>query len=113
MFKRIAGARALSVEDIPTYMDEVDSVEDVYFDKVKSENKDKEIRIKGLYEYMNHLNPPEKESIHLPYRLLVELAEIAPKNNSADYIAKKLIEYQYVKEIDDNIVNKIIYFIAL
>tara|TARA_B100001750_G_scaffold188664_1_gene158383 strand:+ start:475 stop:2058 length:1584 start_codon:yes stop_codon:yes gene_type:complete len=107
MFKRIAGARALSVEDIPTYMDEVDSVEDVYFDKVKSENKDKEIRIKGLYEYMNHLNPPEKESIHLPYRLLVELAEIAPKNNSADYIAKKLIEYQYVKEIDDNIVNKI------
>ena len=29
MFKRIAGARTLSVEDIPTYMDEVDVVEDI------------------------------------------------------------------------------------
>ncbi len=107
MFKRISGARALSVEDIPTYMDEVDVVEDIYFNKVMSENKDKTIRMKGLYEYVNHLNPPEKEEIHLPYRLLVELAEIAPEDNSVEYISKKLVEYQYVKEIDDNILQRI------
>ena len=107
MFKRISGARSLSVEDIPTYMDEVDVVEDIYFNKTMSENKDKTIRMKGLYEYVNHLNPPEKESIHLPYRLLVELAEIAPEDNSIEYISKKLVEYQYVKEIDDNILHRI------
>ena len=107
MFKRIAGARALSVEDIPTYMDEVDVVEDIYFNKTMSENKDKTIRMKGLYEYVNHLNPPKNEAIHLPYRLLVELAEIAPEDNSIEYISKKLVEYQYVKEIDDNILHRI------
>jgi len=88
-------------------MDEVDVVEDIYFNKTMSENKDKTIRMKGLYEYVNHLNPPEKESIHLPYRLLVELAEIAPEDNSIEYISKKLVEYQYVKEIDDNILHRI------
>ena len=72
-----------------------------------SENKDKTIRMKGLYEYVNHLNPPKKEEIHLPYRLLVELAEIAPEDNSVEYISKKLVEYQYVKEIDDNILQRI------
>ena len=107
MFKRIAGARALSVEDIPTYMDEVDVVEDIYFNKTMSENKDKTIRMKGLYEYVNHLNPPKNEAIHLPYRLLVELAEIAPEDNSIEYISKKLVEYQYVKEIDDNVLHRI------
>ena len=107
MFKRISGARSLSVEDIPTYMDEVDVVEDIYFNKTMSENKDKTIRMKGLYEYVNHLDPPKKESIHLPYRLLVELAEIAPEDNSIEYISKKLVEYQYVEEIDDNILHRI------
>lgn len=108
MFKRISGSRSLSGEDIPTYMDEIDVIEDVYFNKTTLENKEKTIRTKGLYEYIHHLRPPKEISIHLPYRLLVELAEIAPEENSKDYISKKLIEYQYIKEIDDNLLQRII-----
>ena len=107
MFKRITGSRSLSVEDIPTYMDEVDSIEEIYFNKILLENKEKTIRTKGLYEYVHHLNPPEKMSVHLPYRLLVELAEIAPENNSQEYVLKKLVEYQYIKEADENTLEKI------
>lgn len=107
MFKRITGSRSLSVKDIPTYMDEVDAIEEVYFNKTILENKEKTIRTKGLYEYIHHLNPPEKISVHLPYRLLVELAEIAPENNSQEYVLKKLVEYQYIKETDENIIERI------
>ncbi|MGI0085552.1 MAG: lysine--tRNA ligase, partial [Nitrososphaerales archaeon] len=48
-FKRIVGARNISEEDIPAYMDEFDSLEDLYFGKTKEENKMKEARLKGLY----------------------------------------------------------------
>ena len=39
--------------------------------------------------------------------MLVELAEIDPEDNSIEYISKKLVEYQYVKEIDENVLHRI------
>ncbi len=70
-FKRIVGARNISEEDIPLYMDEYDQLEDVYFGKVKEENKLKEAKLKGVYYYSNLSKPPSVPSQHVPYRLLV------------------------------------------
>ena len=57
LYKRIVGTRHIGIEDIPIVMDEYDFYEDIYFDKIKEKNKSKEIKIKGIYEYINNLNP--------------------------------------------------------
>ncbi len=36
MFKRIVGARSISVDDVPVYMDEFDELEDYYFSKKRT-----------------------------------------------------------------------------
>jgi lysyl-tRNA synthetase class 1 len=108
-FKRIIGARSISEEDVPSYMDEYDYHEDLYFGKVKEPNKMKESRLKGIYYYANLAHPPSSPSQHVPYRMLVELASVAPSENPEDYVAKRLIEYRAVKEIDKGIGQRIRY----
>jgi lysyl-tRNA synthetase, class I len=108
-FKRIIGARNISEEDIPAYMDEFDFLEDVYFSKVKEPNKMKEARQKGVYYYSNLRKPPNAPSQHVSYRLLVDLASIAPNENSGDYIAKRLLDYRAVKLIDQDVRQRIRY----
>ncbi len=106
-FKRIVGARNISEEDIPMYMDEFDALEDLYFGKVKEENKMKEARFKGLYYYSYLGNPPKAPSQHVPYRQLVELAMVAPAEDAEDYVAKRLIDYRQAKEIDESLRKRI------
>ncbi len=106
-FKRIVGARNISEEDIPLYMDEFDNLEDLYFGKAKEENKMKEARLKGLYYYSYLSNPPKATSQHVPYRQLVELAMVAPKENAEEYVAKRVIDYRQAKEIDENLKQRI------
>lgn len=106
-YKRIVGARNISEEDIPIYMDEYDQLEDLYFDKTKEENKLKEQKLKGVYYYSNLANPPSTPSQHVPYRLLVELASVAPEQNTQAYISKRLVDYRAIKEIDAGIVMRI------
>jgi lysyl-tRNA synthetase class 1 len=101
MYKRIIGTRTLSVDDIPNYMDEYDWLEDVYFGKVRVENKDKEIKLKGLYEYVNLLNPPKEPEQHIPYRLITQLATIAPQNQREGFVLERLKRYGIVKKVDD------------
>ncbi|MHB1909581.1 MAG: lysine--tRNA ligase [Nitrososphaerales archaeon] len=108
-FKRIIGARNISEEDIPTFMDEFDSLEDLYFGKTKEDNKMKEARLKGLYYYSKLAKPPSSPSQHVPYRLLVELASVAPKESAADYVAKRLVDYKVTKLIDEEIKQRIKY----
>ena len=93
-FKRIVGARNISEEDVPQYMDELDQLEDLYFGKVKEVNRLKEARLKGLYYYSNLSNPPKAASQHIPYRLLLELARVAPPDNPVEYIEKRLQDYR-------------------
>ena len=56
MFKRIVGARNISVEDIPTYMDEFDELEEYYFSKTEGperpEGREAEgpLRVHGAHE---------------------------------------------------------------
>lgn len=106
-YKRIVGARNISEEDIPIYMDEYDQLEDLYFGKTKEENELKEQKLKGVYYYSNLAKPPTAPNQHVPYRLLVDLATVAPKENPESYISKRLLDYRAIKEADAGIKKRI------
>ena len=76
------------------------------FGKIKIENEAKLIKSKGLYEYVNLLNPPENIQPSVNYRLLVELCKIF-KEGQKDRVNKKLIEYRAIKETSQEIDNLI------
>jgi len=106
LYKRITGARELGFEDIPSLMDEYNEIENIFFGKTKIENQAKATKLKGLYEYVNLLNPPKNPSIHINYRLLVELANIFHEDR-IKHVMKKLIEYHTIKNPDPSIEKKI------
>lgn len=108
-FKRIVGARNISEEDVPIYMEEYDQLEDLYFGKTKEVNKLREARLKGLYYYSNLKNPPKSIPQHVSYRLLVDIAKVAPPENALDYAEKKLLAYRVINSIDDAVIQKIDY----
>ena len=101
MLKRFIGTRAISVKDIPQYMNEFDELEDIYFGHKKIENEKELAKLKGLYEYLWWLDPPKQVSVHAPYNLLVYLAKVAPKGSENQYIVEKLREYRYLKEKEE------------
>jgi len=106
LYKRITGARELGFEDIPGLMDEYNELESIYFGKTKVDNEAKLVKSKGLYEYVNLLNPPKNPSIHVNYRLLVELCKIF-KDDRLKYVGSKLIDYGTIKEVNSYIENLI------
>lgn len=103
MYKRIVGTREVSVMDIPRYMDELDDLEDIYFNRKRIPDEKEKAKLKGLYEYSHLLKTPNKPSIHIPYRLLLYLAELAPKEKAEEFILQKLREYGY--KIDEDLEN--------
>lgn len=107
MFKRVVGTRNLSVEDVPNYMDEYDQLEDVYFGVKKVDNPADLRKMRGLYEYVNLLKPPKKPSPHIPYRLLTQLASVAPRESRMEFVLKKLASYGFVKDVDESVKAKI------
>lgn len=96
LYKRITGARELGFEDIPSLMAEYNELEDIYFGKIKVENQAKLSKSKGLYEYVNLLNPPKETSVHVNYRLLIELSKIF-KEDRNQRVMKKLLDYGVIK----------------
>ena len=96
LYKRITGARELGFDDIPSLMSEYNELEDIYFGRIKVDNKAKLIKSKGLFEYVNLLNPPKESSVHVNYRLLVELSKIF-KENRIERVMKKLLDYGVLK----------------
>ena len=90
LYKRITGARELGFEDIPALMNEYDELENIYFGKTKVNNEAKLVKSKGLYEYVNLLEPPENPSLHVNYLLLIELCKIF-KDNRQECVISKLI----------------------
>ncbi|MCV0391851.1 MAG: lysine--tRNA ligase [Nitrosopumilus sp.] len=106
LYKRITGARELGLDDIPSLMNEYNELEDIYFGKIKVDNPAKLTKMKGLYEYVNLLNPPKQSSIHVNYRLLIELAKIF-KENRDERVMKKLLDYGVIKNPEPEIENLI------
>jgi len=98
MFKRITGARSLGVEDIPTYVNELDQLEEVYFGIRKVTDEKELANLKGLFEYAWFLKPPSAPTAHFPYNLLVYLVTVAPPEKRKEYVEMKLREYGYMKD---------------
>jgi len=107
LYKRITSAREVGFEDITGLMDEYNELESIYFGKTKVDNEAKLVKSKGLYEYVNLLNPPKNPSPHVNYRLLVELCKIF-KDNRLKHVGSKLIDYGTIKEVNSYIENLIV-----
>ena len=110
LYKRIAGTRHISIEDVPDLMDEYDYFEDIYFDRIKENNQAKLIKIKGIYEYINKLEIPNTSKIHVPYRILIQQASLFTNDDDrTNKIINRLIKYGLVKRniIDDDLIKKI------
>ncbi|MCW4010883.1 MAG: lysine--tRNA ligase [Candidatus Bathyarchaeota archaeon] len=111
MLKRFVGTRSLDVSDIPSYMNELDYLEEVVFG-TKQVSKRELVKLKGLYEYCWVTKPPAKPSVHVPYNLMAFLAKMAPKENPEDFIADTLRSYGYLQknqQIDDGLRQRIEY----
>jgi lysyl-tRNA synthetase, class I len=113
MLKRFVGTRTLDISDIPTYMNDMDHLEDVYFGKKKTQESQTQIaRLCGLYEYCWVMKPPSNPSVHVPYNMLTFLVKMAPKDAFETFIAEKLRSYGYIKqnqEIDPSFKRRIEY----
>ena len=107
MFKRIVGARNISLEDVPTYMDEFDELEEYYFSKQKYANLLKNAKQRGLFEYSMFLDVPPVKRDHVPYRLLAQLAALAPEGKAEEYVAKRLVAYGMVNEVSEELKARI------
>jgi lysyl-tRNA synthetase class 1 len=102
LYKRITGARELGFEDIPSLITEYNELEDIYFGRIKVDNQAKLTKSKGLYEYVNLLNPPKQPNTHVNYRLLIELTKIF-KENRDERVMKKLLDYGVIKNPEPEI----------
>jgi lysyl-tRNA synthetase, class I len=109
LFKRITGTRHVGLDDVPALMDEYDYYEDIYFGKIKEDNPAKLTKTKGIYEYVNKLNPPKQPSPHVLYRFIAQQASIFPKSDDdrLDKIFNRLVKYGMVKDKTDGIMQKI------
>jgi lysyl-tRNA synthetase class 1 len=107
LYKRITGTRHVTINDIPSLMDEYDLYEDLYFGKQKELNSAKLMKVKGVYEYINQLRPPAKPQMHVPYRLLVQQASLFPTDeNRASKIFSRLLKYGIAKEMTRDLLEK-------
>ncbi len=95
MYKRSVGARPVWLKDVPTYIAELDELEDIYFGRKKVKDEKDLARLRGLFEYCWNLKPPEGPSLHVPHNLLVYLAKVAPKGSEREFMLDKLAGYGY------------------
>jgi lysyl-tRNA synthetase class 1 len=97
MYKRIVGARNVSIADIPVYIEDFDDLEEYYFSGKPESNPMKDAKQRGLYEYTMLLNIPNAGAVHVPYRLIAQLSGVAPTRDRAEYVIKRLISYGMTK----------------
>ncbi len=108
LFKRIAGTRHVGLDDVPALMDEYDYYEDLYFGKAKEENPAKLAKIKGIYDYINKLDPPKQPAPHALYRFLAQQASIYPDDpDRLEKVFARLVKYGMVKEKSDALTHRI------
>ncbi|MBN1244558.1 lysine--tRNA ligase [Candidatus Bathyarchaeota archaeon] len=111
MLKRFVGTRTLDVSDIPSYMNELDELEDVYFGK-KQVGAKEAVKLRGLYEYCWVMKTPAKPSIHVPYNLLAFLVKMAPQECLNAFLTEKLQSYRYLQknqQVDADLAKRVEY----
>lgn len=104
MFKRSVGARIVTPELIPRLWDEVEELEDVYFGKVKIADERVRAKLRGLFEYIYLLRPPQSPRAHAPFKLLAELGSLAPSEDVRGFVEKRLRRYGY--RVDEYLLEK-------
>lgn len=107
IYKRFVGTKSGSVDDIQPHMDELDYIEDVYFGRRKVKDEMEWAKLTGLYEYVWMLKPPEKPEAHVPFNLMINLARVAPRGFEVEFIREKLNSYNYLKEGDRGLNQRI------
>ena len=107
LFKRITGTRQIGTDDIATLMEEYDNYEDLYFGKKKEENEDRLSKIRGIYEYINHLKTGNKLSQHVPYMLMVQQASFFSGSDRVEKIFERLLKYKVAVELTPDLQQKI------
>src|ERR671919_278106 len=115
LLKRIAGTRHIGLDDVPALMDEYDYYEDIYFGKISEDNLAKLTKIKGIYEYINKLNPPKQPETHIPYRFIAQQASIFPPDNGNrdEKVFNRLLKYGMVRGEEEKKSERIMYKIRL
>ncbi|HYZ65597.1 MAG TPA: lysine--tRNA ligase, partial [Nitrososphaeraceae archaeon] len=103
----IVGTRTIDLEEIPSLMNEYDLYEDLYFGKVREDNKAKLIKLKGIYEYINHLRPPKYPDTHIPFDLLVQYGSLFPPEERIEKVFQRLVKYNMAKEKTPGLVRRI------
>jgi lysyl-tRNA synthetase class 1 len=107
IYKRFVGTKSGSVDDIQPHMDELDYIEDVYFGRRKVKDEMERAKLTGLYEYVWMLQPPEEPEAHVPFNLMINLARVAPRGHEAEFIREKLEAYNYLKDGDRGLNQRI------
>jgi lysyl-tRNA synthetase class 1 len=108
LYKRVTGTRHVSLDDIPSLMDEYDYYEDLYFGIISEENRTKLAKLKGVYEYINHLKPPSNPTKHVPYRLLVQQGLLfSDDDQRVEKVYGRLAKYGIIAEKEAVLTNKI------
>ncbi|OLD11484.1 MAG: lysine--tRNA ligase [Crenarchaeota archaeon 13_1_40CM_3_52_17] len=95
MFKRSVGSRHVWVKDIPTYIGELDELEDIYFGRKQVKDSKELAKLRGLYEYCWNMKPPSTPSGHIPHNLLVYLVKVAPKGKESEFVRESLARSGY------------------
>lgn len=104
VFKRSVGTRVVTPSLIPRLWDETEELEDVYFGRVKVQDERLRAKLRGLYEYIHLLKPPKAPKTHVPFRVLLELAAVAPQEGFREFVEKRLKKYGY--RVDDYVLEK-------
>jgi lysyl-tRNA synthetase class 1 len=98
LLKRAEGTREVDETDIPKYMDELDRLEDIYFDAVEIKDARDRFNAKRLFEFVHFLKPPAKSSTHMPYDVMIEIAKILPEKGQTEFAMEKLKNMGIVKK---------------
>lgn len=100
MLKRFVGTREIAPQDIPTYMDEINYLQSVYFGEEKIKNEKELKHLKRLFEYVHFLKP--KRTLKIPYNVLVNIVKVVPIENKYNIIKEILIQTKHIPEKLEN-----------
>ncbi|MFH1105737.1 MAG: lysine--tRNA ligase, partial [Candidatus Aenigmatarchaeota archaeon] len=109
MFKRSAGARELSENDIPVYMDEVDSLERIYSGEKKIANEKEFAHLKRLFEYVYFLKQPKTPRFKINYNVLANITRVIPIEDKFKVIENMLEKSGHIDKLskeDKNILKE-------
>lgn len=108
--KRMATTRVVDPDAIPSYMDEVDELVDVYYGRKKIDNEKELAHKKRLFEYVHFLKP-KKPTVSIQYTMLANLLRIAKHKEILKNILQRTghLPRNMTKDINEEIDERLNY----